>query len=134
MMKLLICSPLETVVQAKIEKISFEALDGYRTLLPKHIDYVSALGTGIISYIPQGESVKYVACHQGIIVKQGLQVTISAQGTIRGNTLSELKQQIELDFKQNEEHRKELNAAMAKLELGLIRGFQQLKGTTYGGL
>lgn len=132
-MKLVICSPLETVVDAEISKISFEALDGYRTLLPKHVDYVSALGPGIISYIPQGDTVKYVACHQGIIVKQGAKVTVSAQGTVKGNTLAELKDLIQQNYKKNEEHRKELSAAMARLELGLARGFYQLRGSAYDG-
>ena len=130
-MELVICSPLQTVVQAKIKKVSFEALDGYRTLLPKHVDFVSALGIGIITYVPEDSTPKYVACHQGIVVKQGDKVIITAQGTITGDTLEELREHIKLDFKQNEEHRKELSAAMARLELGLARGFQQLKGGAY---
>ncbi len=130
-MELLICSPLDTVVQTKIEKVTFEAVDGYRTLLPKHVDFVSALGAGIITYVPLKGTAKYVACHQGIVVKQGDKVTISAQGTVTGDTLTELQEHIQHDYKQNEEHRKELSAAMARLELGLARGFQQLKGGTY---
>ena len=130
-MELLICSPLETVVQAKIEKVSFEAVDGYRTLLPKHVDFVSALGAGIITYVSEKGTPKYVACHQGIVVKQGDKVTISAQGTVTGDTLEELQEHIKNYSKQNEEHRKELSAAMARLELGLARGFQQLKGGAY---
>ena len=32
------------------------------------------------------------------------------------------------NFKENEERRKELNLAMPRLELGLVRGFSKLKG------
>ena len=43
-----------------------------------------------------------------------------------GNTLDELEKVIEIDFKQANEQRKELNTAMARLEIGLIRGFNRL--------
>ena len=39
-----------------------------------------------------------------------------------------LLKRINVDFKENEERRKELNLAMARLELGLVRGFSKLKG------
>ena len=133
-MNLIVYSPTATVIQSKINKISFEALDGYRTLLPKHVDFVSALATGVISYETEDGAIKYAACHQGGVVKKGKDVNISAQGIVKADTLEELRQMIELDFKQNEEHRKELNTAMARLEIGLMRGFQQLKGGGYGGL
>jgi alternate F1F0 ATPase F1 subunit epsilon len=126
--------PPEVSGNMRLKAVSFEALDGYRTLLPKHVDFVSILAAGIICYETEGGAMKYAACHQGVVVKKGKDVNISAQGIVKADTLEELRQMIELDFKQNEEHRKELNTAMARLEIGLVRGFQQLKGGGYGGL
>ena len=124
-MNLQVYSPLEKVLQVDIQKVVFETPQGYYTLLPKHIDYVSALGTGIISYVSVGKEEGYLACHEGIVVKKGQQVTVSAQGLLFADTLEELQRNIAISYKENEEQRKELNMAMARLEL--MRGFQNLR-------
>ena len=96
-------------------------------MLPNHVDYVAALGMGIINYVNTDGDNGYLACHEGVVVKKGKQVTISAQGVLIANTLDELQKNIEISYKENEEQRKELNMAMARLELGLMRGFQRLQ-------
>jgi F-type H+-transporting ATPase subunit epsilon len=81
-----------------------------------------------VRYTDEENSDKFVACHQGIVVKKGSNVTISVQNAVMGNTLDELQQTILVDFKKNEENRKELNLAMVRLETGLMRGFSKLNG------
>lgn len=132
-MKLVIATPIGVLLNIAIRKITFETPSGYHTLLPRHVDFVSALSAGIVAYEPENETAKYAACHQGIIVKKGEVVTLTAQGAVLGPTLPELQDLIKTEFKQNEEERKELNTAMARLELGLMRGFKQLQGVIDGG-
>ena len=132
-MKLIVCTPLGAVLQTNVSKVTVETLDGYRTFLPKHIDYASAMGPNIVSYTEDNGAEKYVACHHGIIVKKADEVTITVQNAVLGNTLDELKTVISLEFKQSEEQRKELNTAMARLELGLMRGFGQLNKDSANG-
>jgi F-type H+-transporting ATPase subunit epsilon len=127
-MELVVCSPLGVVLKTKIKKVTFETLNGYHTLLPRHVDFVSALTPSIVRYTDEENSDKFVACHQGIVVKKGSNVTISVQNAVMGNTLDELQQTILVDFKKNEENRKELNLAMVRLETGLMRGFSKLNG------
>ena len=133
-MQFVLVTPQGIVLQENIRKITIETLDGYHTLLPRHVDFVSALTAGIITFLPQNDSEKYAACHQGIVVKKGDKITLSVQNAVLGETLSELQELIKTEFKQNEEQRKQLNTAMARLELGLMRGFQQLKGATDGSI
>ena len=104
-----------------------ETLSGYRTLLEHHIDFTAAMNANIVSYVTQDNKEKFAACHRGIAVKKGDTVTITVQKAVLGDTLDELEKKIRLEFKQDEENRKELNAAMARLEAGLIRGFINLK-------
>ena len=125
-MKLTVVTPLGTVLKSKIKKVMLETLNGYYTLLPKHVDFAAAVRESIVVYTPEDEAEKYVACHHGIAVKKGEQVTISVQDAVIGDTLDELGDIINREFKQNDEKRKELNSAMARLELGIIRGFGQL--------
>ena len=42
-MKLKVTSPIGIVLREEIQKIDFEALDGYYTLLPRHQDFVTAM-------------------------------------------------------------------------------------------
>ena len=133
-MQLVVATPVGVLLDIAISKITFETPNGYYTLLPRHVDFISALSAGIMTYQPENETEKYMACHQGIVVKKGDAVTLSVQDAILGTTLPELQNLIKTEFKQNEEKRKELNTAMARLELGLMRGFKQLQGVTDGGL
>ena len=133
-MKLTIATPEGILLNCDISKVTFETPNGYYTLLPKHVDFVSALNTGIMTYQALKSAQKYAAIHEGIVVKKGEVVTISVQGAVLGNTLPQLQELIKNEFKQNEEKRKELNTAMAKLELGLMRGFNRLKGEIDGAI
>lgn len=133
-MQLILTTPQGIILQQNIRKITLETLDGYYTLLPRHVDFVSAVIPSIVSYLPEQENEKYAACHQGIVVKKGDKITLSVQGAVLSETLPELQERIKTEFKQNEEQRKQLNTAMARLELGLVRGFQQLKGATDVGI
>ena len=134
-MKLTVFTPLGEVLKSKIKKITVETLNGYYTLLPKHVDFAAAMGENIVTYTDEQNQEKYVACHRGIVVKKGDAVTITVQNAVTVDTLDELTEVIARDFKQTDEQRKELNSAMARLELGIIRGFGPLsKGDFNGGI
>lgn len=128
-MKLVICTPLGVILNCEIQKISLECLNGYHTFLPKHIDFASAIKPSIAVYEEVDGTKKYAACHHGIVVKKGKVVTLSVTQAVLGNTPDELKDTILHEFKRTDNQRKELNTAMAKLEIGLLRGFKQLKET-----
>jgi F-type H+-transporting ATPase subunit epsilon len=133
-MQFILVTPEGIILQENILKITLETLEGYYTLLPRHVDFVSALTAGIVTFLPEYSNEKYAACHQGIVVKKGEKITLSVQNAVLGETLSELQELIKIEFKQKEEQRKQLNTAMARLELGIMRGFKQLRGATDGGI
>lgn len=132
-MRLTVFTPLGTVLKSKINKVTVETLNGHYTLLPKHVDLAAAMGANIVSYTTEQNEEKYVACHRGIVVKKGNEVTITVQNAVTGETLDELSDVILKEFKYNDEKRKELNSAMARLELGIIRGFGQLSKGNFDG-
>lgn len=126
-MKLQIYTPLGSVLNCKINKVTMETLDGYYTLLPRHVDFAAAMNANILSYTTEENQERFAACHRGIVVKKGDMVTVTVQKAVLGDTLDELEDIILREFKTDDEHRKELNAAMARLEAGLIRGFINLR-------
>ncbi len=127
-MILKILSPTGIVVNTPIQKIVFEGLNGYQTFLPKHINFLSVLTTGIIQYLDINNHLHYVACNQGIIIKKDDVVSVSVQKVICDDDLSNLTNRIKADFAEVEEERRETAVAMAKLEIGLTRGLMNLKG------
>ena len=126
-MKLKVVTPIGVVLRSEIQKLDFEALDGYFTLLPRHQDFVSAMPANIISYQTNDGLKHYMACNKGILVKKGNAIYVSVHKAVLSENLDELSQTIEIEFKNEDEQRKEVNTAMAKLEVGLSRGFMQLK-------
>ena len=126
-MKLKVTSPIGIVLKAQIQKIDFEALDGYFTLLPRHQDFVTAFPPNIMRYETIDGLMHYMACNRGILIKKGQNVYVSVHRAVLSENLEELSQTIEVEFKNDDEQRKEVNTAMARLEMGLSRGFMQLK-------
>ncbi len=127
-MILKVYSPIGIVMEKEIQKIDFEALNGYYTLLPKHVDFVTAMPPNIVKYQTTDNALHYMACNHGILVKQGDIVSMSVQKAILNDNLKTLTEAIQTEFKQDEEERKEVNTAMARLEAGLTRGIMQLNG------
>jgi len=124
-MKLKILTPSAVFLDTEVQKVDFEALDGFFTLLPKHIDFVNALKPTILQY-QENDQTAYVACQKGVVVKKGDEVIISTLLAIQDTDLEKLKKQIKVDFQQMEEERKETLVSLSRLEIGLTKGLMQL--------
>ena len=127
MMQLKVHTPIGTILDLPVKKVDLEGLDGFWTLLPRHADFINALVAGIVSYTTEDEKTLYIACNRGVVVKKDKEVRISTPLAILDDNLEKLTRTIEIDFKQMEEERKEVNTTMARLEIGLIKGMKALK-------
>lgn len=130
-MRLKILTPTQIEVDTLIDKVDFEALDGFFTLLPKHIDFVDSLKQTIVQY-KAGNKTYYVACDKGVVVKKADEVIISTSLAIQDDDLEKLKKTISYDFKQMEQERKEVLVSMSRLELGLTKGLMSLNTSEAG--
>lgn len=126
-MELKLVTPTEVVLSCPIQKITIEGIDGFRSFLPKHIDFITALKPGIITYLTQDNKTKYLACNRGLFVKCGTQVSISTPWAVMSDDLQHLKQHIKQAFQEMEQERKEVGVSMARLEIGLTKGLMQLR-------
>ena len=124
-MNLKVMTPYSVVLNIPVSQVTVEAVDGFFTLKPKHIDFINALKAGIISYKKEGKE-SFVACNRGVVVKKGEEVSISTPLAILGESLDELKKKIAIDFQAMEEERKEVRLSMARLEVGLTKGLANL--------
>lgn len=125
-MRLKTLTPAGIVVDEQISRIRFDALDGSFTFLPKHADFVTVIVPGLVSFEVMSGKNKgkevYMACDRGMLVKDNTTVLLSVRRAVISENLEELSRTISEEFKKDEENRKIVNAAMARLEVGLSRG------------
>ena len=127
-MRLKILLPQGVEKDTEVLKISAEAENGHFTLLPRHIDFVSALTPGLCAYVTLDGREHFLALDEGILVKQGANVYISCARAITGDDLALLEAQVAAELKELDENEKKTRAVMARLEADTLRRFTRLKG------
>jgi len=125
-MQLMVLLPTEVLINQPVRKVSAESPLGCFCLLPRHIDYCTALVPGLLGFESvEGEEV-FWAIDEGLLVKCGDQVRVSTRMAIKGRDLATLKQAVEQQFRQLDEQERETRSALAKLEASLARLFMDL--------
>ncbi len=119
-MRLRILMTTGAIIDQEAESVTAEAPNGFFTLLPRHIDFVTALIPGILSYSVEGEE-KFCAVDRGILVKAGEQVWVSVRNVVPGRALGELRETVERQFLQVSEREKKARSALVKLESDFVR-------------
>ena len=125
-MRLKILLPTEIVVDEEASKVIAEDENGSFCLLPRHVDFVTSLAPGILSFTPPDRAEQFFAVDGGILVKCGRDVLVSTWNAVRGPDLGTLKETALKKFSIIAEQQKKANAAMAKLESNLVRKFIEL--------
>jgi len=127
-MNLKILLPAEVLLEEEVEKVTAEAENGFFTILPRHVDFVSALVPSIFTYVTSGGSEHYLALDEGILVKQGDQLYVSAARAVAGESLEVLQETVESELKVLGESEKKSRAVMSRLEADTLRRFTRLGG------
>jgi len=121
-MKLTVWLPSEVLlVEEEVDRIKAEAENGWFGMLPRHVDFVTALVPGVMTFQPRGKPEQYLAVDQGVLVKCGPDVSVSTRNAVRGTSLEQLKTEVEVQFRAREEREKAARAYEAKLEADLVR-------------
>ena len=127
-MKLKVLLPAEVLLDEEVEKVTAEAENGFFTLLPRHVDFVAALVPGIFSYQITGGAEYFLALDEGILVKQGDQVYVSAARAMPGDNLDQLQDTVENELKVLNENEKKARTVMSRLEADTLRRFTRMGG------
>jgi len=120
-MTLTVWLPSEVLLEEPVERIKAEAVNGWFGILPRHVDFVTALVPGVLIFRPVGKAEEYLAVDHGILVKCGPEVSVSTRNAVRGTSLEKLKTEVEVQFRAREEREKAAHAYEAKLEADLVR-------------
>ncbi|MCW5600824.1 F0F1 ATP synthase subunit epsilon [Nitrosomonas sp.] len=104
-----------------VSRIVAETREGSFGLLPRRLDCVAALVPGILIYETELEGEVYVAVDEGVLVKSGPDVLVSARRALGGTDLGQLRGAVEQEFLTLDQHEQSLRSVLAKMESDLIR-------------
>lgn len=123
---LTILLPNRVLLSVPMNRLGGEATNGSFVVLPRHIDFVTALVPGILYFQQPEEQTRYVAIDDGILVKQAASVWVSVSQAILGDDLDQLAQVADQQFRQLDERQKQAQTALARLEVSFLRGMADL--------
>lgn len=129
-MTLRIWTPAEPLLKEAVAKVKAEGENGWFCVLPRHIDFVAPLVPGILIFETESRQTGYVAVDQGILVKCGADVSISARHAVRGDSLGALQSTVTSQFRSLREKEQAALIFESKLEAELVR--QLLEVEKYG--
>lgn len=124
--------PTQVLLDEPVERVLAQGVDGAFCLLPRHVDFVSALVPGILTFRAGDGRERYAAIDRGILVKCGRRVSVSCLGGVVGGRLEDLRELVEERFLVLDEHERKTRSALARLELGTLRAFQLLREVPHG--
>ncbi len=125
-MHLQVLLPTRVEVDQDVAAVTADGAEGSFTLLERHVDLVSALGPGLLSFRTADGDETFLAIDGGVLVKCGGDVRVSTPRAVRG-ALGRLREAAEEDFRRLSEHQQQAIAASEKMQADFIRRFIELE-------
>ena len=110
-----------------VKQIVAETSSGQYGFLPKRLDCVAALVPGILMYESSEAGIKYIAVDKGILIKEGVNITVSVRNAIGGTDLGKLHELLEKEFKELDDNEKNVRAVMTKMENSFMLQLQKFQ-------
>lgn len=126
-MRLKIFLPTEVMVDEAVSKVIAEAENGYFCLEPKHVDVVTALVPGLLTYVTDEGIERFVGLDEGILVKCGPEVRVTTREAVRGDDPAALKRSMVSRRRELDEHERKTRTVLARLEAGVAKRFLELQ-------
>jgi len=82
-MRLKILAPAKVVLDQEASKVVARNPDGYFCLLPHHVDYVSELAPGILTFTDGRDCEHTLAIDEAVLVKRGDEVLVATRNAIQ---------------------------------------------------
>jgi F-type H+-transporting ATPase subunit epsilon len=126
-MRLKVWIPTEVMLDDEVRKVKAEAENGWFCILPRHIDFVTTLVPGILSFELGGGSTEYLAIDHGVLVKCGPEVSVSTRNAVRSPDPDALKAAVEMQFRAAHEKEAASRVFESKLESELVRQLLEIE-------
>lgn len=127
-MRLLITVPTHVLLDEPVVKVVAESPEGSFGLLPRHLDLATLLVPGLLTFTrPDGEEA-IVAVDHGTLIKVGDRVRVACRRALLAGDPQEAEQAVRERFLRESEREKLARAALARLEIDVVRRLGQLRG------
>ncbi len=107
-------------------RIVAETRDGSFGLLPHRLDCVAAIAPGILIYETKEAGEVYLAVDEGVLIKIGLDVSVSVRSAILGTELAKLRKAVEQEFLNLNEQEQIVSTVMSKMESSFIHRLKEV--------
>lgn len=104
-----------------VKRVVAETTAGSVGLLPRRLDCAMALVPGILTYETDADGEIFVAVDEGVLVKTGVDVSVSVRQAIAGADLGELRAKVEEEFLTLDEQEKNVRFVLARMETDFVR-------------
>lgn len=105
--------------QSAVMRIVAETTEGSIGLLPHRLDCAAVLVPGILTYEADA-ALTYVAVDSGVLVKAGQDVLVAVHRALGGSSLADLQAAASRTFAKIDDRERQVRAAVAKMEAGLM--------------
>lgn len=126
-MALKVLLPTRVLIDQPITRLVGEAEDGAFGLLPRHIDFATALRPGILIFDEVDGPERYLGIDEGILVKCAREVLVSTRNAVLGDDLASLRETVRERYLELDESEKLARSALARLEVGVVKRFIELR-------
>jgi F-type H+-transporting ATPase subunit epsilon len=126
-MRLKVLLPTRILLDQGVTKVTAEAQNGAFGLLPRHVDFVTTLVPGILSFETEQQE-NFLAVDEGVLVKRGSEVLVSVRDAAQGDNLGELQETVQKKFQALGEQEKKTRSAIARFEADFAKRFLELEG------
>lgn len=126
MIRLKVMLPTRVLVEEEAASVTAEGENGSFSLLPRHIDFVSALVPSILSFRDGEGKEVFLAVDEGVLVKCGSEVWVSVRDGVRGPDLGGLRRTVEERFRALDDLERKSRQAVSRMEADFVRRFLEL--------
>lgn len=122
-MQLRLLLPARVLVEEAVVRLVAEAENGSFGILPRHIDFLTALKPGVLVFENVRGIESFVGHDVGVFVKRGPEVLVSVRNAVQGESLASLRGIVEREFVTLDQRERTARTALARLEAGVVRRF-----------
>lgn len=133
MMRLQILLPTEVLIDEPAAKIVAEAENGSFCLLPRHVNFVTSLAPGLLTFTDANAKERILGVAEGVLVKTGRDVRVSVEYGVLGDNPGQLRETVRQHFETADERERQAVSAVARLEADFVRRFLALEERPYVG-
>lgn len=126
-MRLCVIVPTHVELDEQVDSVTARAENGAFGLLPRHVDFVTALVPGLVGYRTNGREL-FVGVDGGLLVKRGDTVWVATPRATRGAELGDVRRQVRESFFERTDQERRVLRALRRLEADVVRRVVELEG------